>query len=101
MRREADVLGDLEEPGFLRERPDPALKSPQCVDKCGLHRVLGLLARREPADAEAEDPLRVALEEAPGDDLGRNGDVECFNGGHWALLIYLRQGRQGRYPSIE
>src|SRR5213593_579858 len=61
-----DVLRDLEEPGELVVGNDAAPEAALRVEERRLHRVLGFLARAEPAQAEAEDPRRVPLVEQAG-----------------------------------
>src|SRR5581483_8871234 len=64
--READVLGDLEEPGRLELGRGSALEAAEGVQERGLGRVLGLLAVAEPVQAEGEDLATVPLVEQAG-----------------------------------
>jgi hypothetical protein len=59
--READVLGDLEQPRRLGLRDDPALQAAEGVQERLLDGVLGLLAAAEFVEAVAEELRRVAL----------------------------------------
>ena len=61
--RQADVVGDLEEPRRLELGHDAALDAAERVQERALHRVLGLLARAELVQAVAEDLVRVLLVE--------------------------------------
>ena len=61
--RQADVVRDLEQPGRLELRLDPAPKAAEGVEERALHGVLGLLARAELVEAVAEDLRRVPLVE--------------------------------------
>ena len=61
--RETDVVGDLEEPGRLELGHDAALDPTEGVQERALNGVLGLLARAELVQAEAEDLIRVPLVE--------------------------------------
>src|SRR5213593_1004282 len=92
-----DVLRDLEEPGELVVGNDPAPEAALRVEERRLHRVLGLLARAEPAQAEAEDPRRVPLVEQSrrinGRDLGEGG-AQAHS--LWNRIGLLARGRRGR-----
>jgi len=66
MSREADVVRDLEQPRELGLGRDAALERAMRVQERRLERVLGLVARAELVDAEAEDLARVALVEVLG-----------------------------------
>ena len=61
--READVVGDLEEPRRLELRHDAALDPAERVQERALDGVLGLLPRAELVQAVAEDLVRVLLVE--------------------------------------
>ena len=52
----ADVLRNLEKPGQLVFGNDPATETALRVEERRLDRVLCLLTRAEPGQAEAEDP---------------------------------------------
>src|SRR6185503_567281 len=59
----ADVLGDREEPGELGARRGALPQAAVGVDEGLLHGVLGVLTAPQPAQAVAENPARVPLEE--------------------------------------
>src|SRR5205085_7495170 len=80
MPREADVLGDLEQPRRLGLRHDAALERAERVQERGLHRVLRLLARAELRVAEAVQLMRVALVERMGQ-LGFTRAWRSLDGG--------------------
>jgi hypothetical protein len=54
---------DLQQPRELGVGTDAALERAVRVEERGLHRILCLLARPEPAEAESEDLARMGLEE--------------------------------------
>jgi hypothetical protein len=54
--RQADVLGDAEEPRRVDLGPDSVLEAAAGVQVGGLERVLGLLGRAEEAEAVSVDP---------------------------------------------
>ena len=86
---EADVLGDLEQPGRLGLRHDTAAQAAERVQERVLDRVLGLLARAELVQAVAVDLARVALVEIACE-VGfgrREGAIRRLTHGLWTVLL--------------